>query len=91
MRISSIGYSVGMTIQTAQFESIRPGGNCTVDLDEGDDPAEALKLARKWALIAFVKSSEDIIQIYDWSSKMKSRFPVEIISNMINDVAEEKL
>jgi hypothetical protein len=89
MYISRVGYGINTTINTGSYQAIKPDGYAQVTLNEGDDPGKALELARKWALISFVKASDDGVKILDWAGKYQDGFTKNIIQEMINEITED--
>jgi hypothetical protein len=63
MRLKTIGYGLGITIQMQPYEYARPVSYVEVELAPDDDPMEALALTRKTALQIFANSLEDTIKI----------------------------
>lgn len=45
MKVRSVTIGMGRTYNMGDYESYRIDGNITVDLDEGETPADARKLA----------------------------------------------
>jgi hypothetical protein len=87
MRVKEVRYDIGVTCKLGggQYDMIRPGGSVTVEVGPKDDIGDAIRFARKNALIAFVKSTDDHLKIQGYIGQHRERFTDKVIAEMISE------
>jgi hypothetical protein len=89
MRISKVFIGHTNTVNTGNYQSIRPSSGATVELETDDNVAEAIQLARKASLEAYVQSAEDLILIEGYTGKFQEKYTEEVIRKMIANADEQ--
>ena len=84
MRVTKVGYGLGVTINIGDYQSHRPGSYVEVELNEGDDVDKAMELSRQIALKAFIESEKDCNTVIELSDRYKAEF-IDHVAMMIED------